>query len=268
MSEKEISAERNKYSKNDGKKRNKIITGILGLAFNITGIHRFFMGKFDFFRYGLLMFILAGVFVECKIDAFDELIITIPGFIVYAESLSYLCMSNRRFNMLCQARKLRTELKIYFMPYDKLEAYADEIGMVIDNLLIEKDMKIDEDKKFESELKKITEASKESTIHIEVIDNTHPFTKQNDTVSNNYYNNGIDGSNINDHEHIKEDNYLKQSINEAQDRLDAYKSNDYFPDVNQPLRDSDREQVIKELKDELNSGLITKEEYDNKMNNL
>lgn len=244
---------KNKYSKNNGKAKNHVVAGIILLFTNYFGLNRFYMGKLDFYIYLLPAFLLTIIcaMLELNVEVCTSLIWSFFYFASIFEAIVLLAMSDKRFNMICQARKRKIEYRILFTKYDELDSLADELGMIVPSYSYAK---------VELNTERLNTRAVNG-INITVVD------KETDTVKDNYIGNGIDGKELDDHEHIKEDIYLKKEIESSQDRLERYKSNDYFPNANyQPKVDVKKQ--MKELKEELKSGLITKEEYESKLREL
>lgn len=74
----------------------------------------------------------------------------------------------------------------------------------------------------------------------------------------------------NTHNHIKADPVLSAQVSKAQDKLDRFQNNNYFPSVDssKTYDRRTRQDKINELRDELKSGLISKEEYYESLRNL
>lgn len=155
----------------------------------------------------------------------------------------YISMSDRRFNIICQINDLGLEWKLTFCPESELDIAERELGIIVPEAKYNQDS--------------------------DSLDKVEEFLERNsnvDTVRNLY----VSKTAINDdnHEHIKEDKVLASKINKSQDRLDRYKSNDYFPTTNKTLNMKEKTNRIKELKEELKAGLMSKEDYDEEMKKL
>lgn len=72
------------------------------------------------------------------------------------------------------------------------------------------------------------------------------------------------------HNHIKPDEKLAAYVEKSQDKMDRFQSNNYFPSVDSSkIYDrKPRSEKLKELKEELKSGLISKEEYNEELKKI
>ncbi|MCQ2978751.1 MAG: hypothetical protein MJ245_03035 [Clostridia bacterium] len=234
----------NSNSKNDGTKRSKFTAGLLGIICPQFGFHRLFSGKLDFFIFIILYFLTGGLIAP----------------LVIIDCIIILCMSDKKYQVFCQVKGYKREMKVIFSSKEKL-----------DDLINEWDVEIPQDKAIASSILStpatITNGYVTSNgINIEVVDKLDEDEDLDEDIDDDIDDdidevNTLKEDNIIDdkyHEHIKEDETLSNQINKSQDRLERYKSNDYFPNTNNAVSKKDQ---LKELKEELKSGLISKEDY-------
>ncbi len=210
------------------------------------------MGKKDFLWCPILMIATGGLF----------------WYVVFVDSLLLLFISGKKFQMLCQVKKRNLERYILQLTVDQLDKACLDIGIVLPEGDYSDTGKLDVkpvrkydisyyySDEYKEELKRMEEEKNNNVSDIQL---------ELDTVAENYVND--DSMDSEEHEHIKEDPYLSEKINKAQDRLARYQSNDYFPSVSKPTY-KDINARRKELKEELKAGLISKEDYEEMLREL